>query len=78
MYSQHNSPINEARGLSETPQLNKTPDQKDEGVEQLDEEDLLFSGSAKLLSKLRWTSKEHVLLNMRSIILLGDDDKTLQ
>jgi hypothetical protein len=35
-------------------------------------------GSAKLLSKLRWTSKEHVLLNMRSIILLGDDDKTLQ
>jgi len=51
---------------------------KNEGVIELNEDDLLFSGSAKLISKLRWTSKEHVLLNMRSIILLGEDDKTLQ
>jgi hypothetical protein len=74
----YNSPINEARGLPITPQPNKTSDETNEGVIELNEDDLLFSGSAKLLSKLRWTRKEQVLLNMRSIILLGDDDKTLQ
>jgi hypothetical protein len=74
----YNSPINEARGLPDNVQQNETLEQQDGDVVVLDEMDILYSGSAKAISTIKWTCKEDLLPWICSIIQCNANDETLE
>jgi len=74
----YNSPLNEARGLPDNEQQNQTPVHLVDDVVELDEMDILMSDSAKLISTIKWTSKEELLSWICSTIRCTADDGTLE
>ena len=74
----YNSTLNEARGLPDNEQQNQTPVHLVDDVVELDEMDILMSGSAKLISTIKWTSKEELLSWICSTIRCTADDGTLE
>jgi len=74
----YNSPLNEARVLPDNEQQNQTLVHLVDDVVELDEMDILMSGSAKLISTIKWTSKEELLSWICSTIRCTADDGTLE
>ncbi|KAG0544032.1 hypothetical protein BDA96_02G240300, partial [Sorghum bicolor] len=73
----YNSPINEKRGKIDNDLQYETPNQQFDDVEELDEAQILYSGDPKMISTLRWASKEELLQAISTIIQFFANDKTL-
>ena len=74
----YNSPINKKRGKIDNELQYETPNQQFDDVEELDEAQILYSGDPKMISTLRWASKEELLQAISTIIQFFANDKTLE